>query len=689
MLEGLLPIIGISLGLILFLVIVYFAIIAMFYKKIPQGQALVRTGFKGTKVATDRGLYVVPVFHRVEIMDISVKKIQIERLGNEGLICKDNMRADIKVAFFVRVNNEIDYIKKVAQTIGCARASDIETLEDLFEAKFSEALKTVGKKFHFIELYEARREFRDEIVDIIGTDLNGYTLEDCAIDYLEQTPVSFLKADNILDSEGIKKITELTAAQNVKSNLIMRDEQKTIRKQDVEAREAILELDKQLAEKEEQQKREIANIKSREESTILKVSEEERLKSETARISTEEKLQVAEENMQRQVIVAAKNKLRTDVVETERVEKDRMLEATERERIVTLAQIEKERVLEVEKKNIQDVIRDRVVLEKGVVQEQENMKDIQAFKTADRDKQVKITIAEANAEEDLIRTTKAAEAQKQAAIQQAEEINIEALAKKQASEKEAEARKILAEATAKEEATIGMSEAQVMHAKADAHEREGLVEALIIEKKAKAEAAGIEAKATAIQKQGMAEAAVIKEKAFSDAAGIEEKANAMKKLDGVGKEHEEFKLRLDKELQVDLAEINIQREIANAQASVIAEALKAANIDIVGGETMFFDQIVGQITKAKGFDRLVKHSANIQDVKDAILGSNDVKGNLLEKVRDFAAKYNVSSEDVKNLSVASILLDLKSKATDKEEGNLFSNLMNLAKGLGLSDKKLG
>jgi uncharacterized membrane protein YqiK len=689
MLEGLLPIIGISLGLILFLVIVYFAIIAMFYKKIPQGQALVRTGFKGTKVATDRGLYVVPVFHRVEIMDISVKKIQIERLGHEGLVCKDNMRADIKVAFFVRVNNEIDYIKKVAQTIGCARASDIKTLEDLFEAKFSEALKTVGKKFQFTELYEARREFRDEIVDIIGTDLNGYTLEDCAIDYLEQTPVSFLKPDNILDAEGIKKITELTAAQNVKSNLIMRDEQKTIRKQDVEAREAILELNKQLAEKEEQQKREIANIVSREEADILKVSEEERLKSETARISTEEKLQVAEENMQRQVIVAAKNKQRTDVVETERVEKDRMLEATERERIVTLAQIEKEKVVEVEKKNIQDVIRDRVVLEKGVVQEQENMKDIQAFKTADRDKQVKITVAEGNAEEDLIRTTKAAEAQKQAAIQQAEEINIEALAKKQASEKEAEARKILAEATAKEEATIGMSEAQVMHAKADAHEREGMVEVLIIEKKAKAEAAGIEAKAAAIQKEGLAEAAVIKEKALADAAGIEEKANAMKKLDGVGKEHEEFKLRLDKELKVDLAEINIQKEIADAQASVIGEALKAANIDIVGGETMFFDQIVGQITKAKGYDRLVKHSDTVQDVKDAILGSNDVKGNLLEKVRDFAKQYNVSSEDIKNLSVASILMDLKSKTSDSQESNLFSNLLNLASGLGLSDKKLG
>ncbi len=675
-------------GSIIAIAVIYFLGIALFYKKVHQGQALVRTGFGGTKVATDKGLYVVPVFHRVETMDISVKKIQIERMGVEGLICKDNLRADIKVAFFVRVNNEVEYIKKVAQTIGVQRASRIETLEDLFEAKFSEALKTVGKKFQFIDLYEARREFRDEIVDIIGTDLNGYTLEDCAIDYLEQTSVSHLKPDNILDAEGIKKITDLTAAQNVKANLIKRDEEKTIRKQDVEAREAILELDKQLAEKEEQQKREIANIMSREQAETLKVAEEERLKSETARIATEEKVKVAEENMQRQIIVAEKNKQRTEAVETERVEKDRALEQTERERIVTLAQIEKEKVVEVEKKNIQDVIRDRVILEKGVVEEQENMKDIEAFKTADRIKQVTITNAEAKAQDDLIKTIKAAEASKEAAKQKAEEINIEALAHKEASEKQAEARKILAEAQAKEEATVGLSEAQVMHAKAEASERQGIVDALIIQKKAEAEASGISAKAEAKRKDGLAEAEVIKEKAMADAAGIQEKAEAMKKLDGVGKEHEEFKLKLDKELQVDLAQINIQKDIADAQAKVIGDALKAANIDIVGGETMFFEQIIGQITKAKGYDRLVKHSETVEEVKDAILGSDDVKGNLLEKVRDFADKYNISSEDIKNLSIATLLNNLHNKSDDSDEQNMLSNLLNMAKGLGISGKKL-
>lgn len=663
--------------------------IVSMYKKIIQGKVIVRTGAGGTKVFYNAGL-VVPVLHKMEIMDISVKKLDVERTGANGLICKDNIRADIKVTFFIKINKSTADIINVAQTIGCERASDMEVLRTLFDAKFSEALKTVGKKFDFIELYEARSEFRAEIISIIGTDLNGYILDDCAIDDLEQTPLSFLKADNILDSEGIKKITELTAAQNIKANLIRRDEEKTIRKQDVEAKEAILALDKQLAEKDEQQKREIANIKSRELAETLKVAEEERLKSETARINTSEKVAVAEENKDRLVIVALKNKERTEAVETERVEKDRALEQTERERIVTLAQIEKDKAVEIERKNIQDVIRERVMLEKGVVQEQENMKDIEAFKTADREKKVAITLAEKSSEELFIKRIRAAEAEKEAAVQKAAEINIDAEAHMVASEKEAQARKILAEAKAKEDATFGLSEAQVMHAKADANERQGIADAIVVEKMAMAEAAGMTAKATSARDLGFAEAEVIREKAMAEAKGIEEKANAMKKLDGVGKEHEEFKLRLNKELQVDLAQINIQKDIADAQANVIGEALKAAKIDIVGGETMFFDQIVGQITKAKGFDRLVNHSEHITETKESILGDGNMDGgNLLEKIKGFADKYGISSEDIKNLTVAGLLIELQKRSKDESEQGLFSNLMSMAKNLGLTDKKLG
>lgn len=723
-------IIAVIVGTFMFIILLSIAILASFYKKIPQGKAIVRTGVGGTKVAFNKGIYVIPVFHKMEIMDISVKKLQIERMEQDGLICKDNIRADIKVAFFIRVNKSVDDVINVAQTLGCERASDVATLRNIFEAKFSEALKTVGKKFEFIELYEARREFRDEILNIIGTDLNGYNLDDCAIDYLEQTNLNFLDPQNILDSEGIKKITELTANQNINANLIRRDEQKTIKKQDVEAREAILELERQLAEKEEKQKREVDNIKAREEAEILKVREEERLKAETVRITTEESLAVQEENKLRQIIIAAKNKERTNAVETERVEKDRALEQTERERIVTLAQINKEKVVEEEKKNIQDVIRERVQLEKGVVEEQQNVKDIEVLREVERQKQAGITLASQQAEEKLIKTVKEAEALKQAEEQKAQQLLIDAEAQKEAAVKNAEARKTLADAQAREDATLGLAEAEVIKAKAEADEQKGVVEANIIEKKAKAEAisielkaeakrkeglveaevtrekalasaegeasiiektsvaeaTGIQAKADAKRKEGLAEADVIKQKALSEAEGIHEKAEAMKKLDGVGKDHEEFKLKLQKNKEVELAQIQIQKEIAQAQASVLSEAMKSAKIDIVGGESTFFENMINQISRAKGFDKLVNESETITEIKEALLG-NGGEGDLYERIRNYADKLNISSEDIKNLSIASLIFKMQQSA-GSEDQSVLANLFTLAKTLGISNKKL-
>jgi uncharacterized membrane protein YqiK len=406
------------------------------------------------------------------------------------------------------------------------------------------------------------------------------------------------------------------------------------------------------------------------------VREEERLRGETVRIKTDESLAVQEENKQRQVVIAEKNKQRTIAVETERVEKDRMLEATEREKIVTMAQIEKEKTLEVERKNIQDVIRDRVRLEKGVVEEQQGIKDVEAFREVERNKTVSITLANQQAEEKLIFTVKAAEAEKRAAEEKAKQMIIDADAHKESAVKQAEARKILADAKSREDATLGLSEAEVMLAKADASERQGIVDASNIEKMAEAR-----------RKEGLAQAEVTKEKALAEAAGIEEKAEAMKKLDTVGKDHEEFKLLLTKEKEIQLAQINIQKHIADAQAKILGEALKTAKIDIVGGETMFFQNIINQISNAKGFDRLINESENATQLKTALLGDGERGGDLLDRVKEFATKYNITTNDIKNLTISSLILKMQQKSTD-DDRPLLTNLANLASSLGLGNKKL-
>lgn len=219
-------------------------VISRFYRQVSQGQVLiVNTMGKEPKVAFT-GSVVLPIINRAEVMDISLKTIEIDRRGKEGLICADNIRADIKVSFFVRVNKTVEDVLKVAGAVGCQRASDLATLQELFEAKFSEALKTVGKRLNFEDLYKEREAFKDQIVQVIGKDLNGYNLEDAAIDFLEQTPLDLLDRENILDAAGIRKITELTTQQNVLTNDFRQTERKQITKQNVEADEAVFALER-------------------------------------------------------------------------------------------------------------------------------------------------------------------------------------------------------------------------------------------------------------------------------------------------------------------------------------------------------------------------------------------------------------------------------------------------------------
>jgi transcription antitermination factor NusB len=117
----------------------------------------------------------MPILQNYEVVDISVKKLEIHRKGKDGLVCKDNIRADITVAFYIRVEASVESVRKVAQMLTPERVSDLAQLRELFEAKFSEALKTAGKQMEFHELFTERIKFRDQIQSTIGKDLDGDT----------------------------------------------------------------------------------------------------------------------------------------------------------------------------------------------------------------------------------------------------------------------------------------------------------------------------------------------------------------------------------------------------------------------------------------------------------------------------------------------------------------------------------
>ncbi|HLA32674.1 MAG TPA: flotillin family protein [Pseudomonas sp.] len=661
-LELLMPFLT-GVGLFFLLIFGFFVLFKAFYIKVPQGTALIVNDMSSTPNVHFTGALVYPVIYLKEFMRISLITLEVDRRAKDGLICKDNMRADITVAFYLRVNETQEDVLKVAKAIGVDRASDRGAVNELFNAKFSEALKTVGKQFDFVQLFENRQEFRDRIVEVIGNDLNGYVLEDVAIDYLEQTAKSSLDPSNILDAEGIRKITQLTAAQNVITNDLERNEELAIKKKNVETREATLALERQEADAVARQKREIETIRAREEAETLKVQEEERLKSEQARISTQQELDIRAENHQREVEVAQQNRQRAVVIEVEKVTRAKDLEIVSREREVELQRIEKEKALEVERKNIAGVIRERVAVEKTVAQEEERIKEVRQVSEADRAKQVMVLNAQAEAEQELVRQVKQAEADETRSQHKAVEINNLAQAELEAAAKQAEAKKKMAEgieaeraapgladarvrevtAAAKEkeglaEARVhaeqliaeakgdqekGMAEARVTEAKAAAKEKDGLADARVLEEKLGAQARGEEllgaAKAKATKDLGSAEAEILLERLNAEAEGLGKKFGALDSLSDSARQHEEFRMQLEKSFEEAMAGIAANQEIAKDQAAVLSAALSKAKIEIVGGEGDFFNSFAKSLSVGKAIEGVVGKSPVVQDVLARLL----------------------------------------------------------------------
>ncbi|MFJ8882378.1 flotillin family protein [Streptomyces sp. NPDC102402] len=672
--------IGVLVAVVLLITVALVFVITRLFRKVEQGKALIISKTKKVDV-TFTGAVVLPVLHKAETMDISVKTIEIRRTGREGLICQDNIRADIHITFFVRVNKTVEDVIKVAQAIGTERASDKAAIQDFFAAKFSEALKTVGKQLDFVDLYTKREEFRDRIIRVIGTDLNGYHLDDAAIDFLEQTPMAQLDGANILDAQGIRKITELTSIEHVRTNEFQRTEQKEITRQDVDARETILELERRQSEAEIKQRREVETLRAREEAATARVQEEERLGSQGAFIRTEEQLGIQRENQAREIAVAQKNRERVIAVENERIEKDRMLEVIGRERETELNRIAATKEVEAERREVADVIRERIAVDRTVAEQEESILTLRSVEESERTRRSVIIAAEAEAQEKLVKDIKAAEAAEAAAVHLAAEQLTLADARLKTADLDAQAKLRLAEGIQAESAAAGLADVQVRDAEAEVTEKAGRAEAQATEARLRAEAEGARLKALAeaegTQAQAAADAAMIGEKLKAEAEGLTLKAAAMAALDEASRGHEEYRLRLDAEKEIRLAEFDVQRQVAEAQATVLATGLEHADIDIVGGDSVFFDRLVSSISFGRSVDGFVSNSKTAQALAGPWLdGTSSFTEDLTRVLGSF------STGDVQNLTVSALLTRLM-RSPGAASGQL-KQLLDAADELGLS-----
>jgi uncharacterized membrane protein YqiK len=466
-----------GLGLIVVLLVV-FSMVSNFFHKAEAGQALVKTGFglSGPSVSLSSA-FVIPFLHFVDRLDLTVKTVRILRRKHESLSCADGIRAEVEVDFYIKINAVENDIQHVAATIGCGRASDTEILRELFEAKFADALKTAGAKLQFDQLYHNRRAFRDEVLKALGQEgeqeiiLNGYKLDDVAIQYLEQLPLEMHNEDNVLDARGRKEIAERTSSEVEQANHRLRQKEVTIAEQNREARLRQLTIEQDIKEKEALQKREIAEAQSTEESRTQKTRAEQEQIAEEARIAKERRISVAEEERQQEIEAAQIRRARAvSLAEEEKLEEIESAKVR-RERVVDLAKEEKLQDIEIARINREAAEAEAekaklAKLEATALQEAEYAKadekkeTVRAVEQAHRQKQIETIEAEQEAAVDR-------EARQVEADVKAYEIRTVAQANLEGAKLDAEA----AEEKALAIETVGMAKAGVRKAELEAENR--------------------------------------------------------------------------------------------------------------------------------------------------------------------------------------------------------------------------
>lgn len=232
------------------------------FQSVAEGTALIVSSGGGPRVVFTRAL-VLPGIHTAQVLDLALHTLEISRCGGrEGLGCRDNIRANVRAVFLIRVNRTHEDVLKVAQSVGCGRAGDPAALHELFDGKFTEALRTVACQLNFDELVRRRDEFKDQVIEVIGRDLNGFVLEDVAIESIEQTPIAELDPNNILDAEGIRKITEITMREQVKANELKRLMETELAQQNMVAAERLAMIGRMQAEAEARAAREVAEFEA-------------------------------------------------------------------------------------------------------------------------------------------------------------------------------------------------------------------------------------------------------------------------------------------------------------------------------------------------------------------------------------------------------------------------------------------
>lgn len=338
------------------------------YRRSSKEVSFVRTGLGGEKVVLSGGAFVLPIIHDITVVGMRTLRIEVRRGGERSLITADKMRVEMVAEFYVRVRPERDAVSIAAQSLG-RRTLEPDSLRELVEGRFIDALGVVAAKMSMDEMQEQRGAYAKQVRGIVEDALiqTGLELEAVSITGLDQASLDVFDPSNAFDAEGLTQLTKQIEARKKSRNDIEQDTKIQIRNKNLETEKQALSIEMESEFAKLEQEREIAkrNAAERRDIVIEKAKQERdaeiaRLRAaeetEKTRISQEEAIEV-ERSLREHALteeIENRRKLRNEIEQATEIEilqqnLDAELKALDIAKQSEVARLEKDKIVEHER----------------------------------------------------------------------------------------------------------------------------------------------------------------------------------------------------------------------------------------------------------------------------------------------------------------------------------------------------
>ena len=190
----------------------------LLFIKIPQDSVLIINDMGQAPKIHFSGPVYCPLFYKKTFIKIKLISFKIELNNNKNLVFKDNGQANVCVMFNLKINETSEDVLKAVKAMGVKRISNQKTVSAFFDARFIEALRKVAEQTELVNLLQNQADFCDDIINTIGSDLNGYVLKEVIINHVEPTVIFTQDEENTDEPDAIDEMNAMIAANREQLN---------------------------------------------------------------------------------------------------------------------------------------------------------------------------------------------------------------------------------------------------------------------------------------------------------------------------------------------------------------------------------------------------------------------------------------------------------------------------------------